>query len=716
MKKIVSMLLVVAILAVFMIPSMAAGNSTPDKGLENAIKYAKSKIDIPKELTKFSYNIYNRNDQMVWSLQWSDQDGQKYVSVQIDEDNFISSYNASDYMVNNTKKIPKYSKEQGRKTAEGFVNNLNPKLLDQFKFNDSDAYGYNGEYNFNYVRQLNGIEYNRDYINISVDSITGKVISYSCNYSKNTKFEDASKIISLNEAENAFAQKLGLKLVYNVKTEDGKPVTYLAYVPKSTNKYIDAVTGDVETLINFYKLYDSESGQMAKSDIMAASGTVSNVALTPDELDAVNDISNLLTKEGADQKLRSTSFFNLDSSFKLTDAYLGKDWRNSNSLAWTLTYSKVLDESKKLTRDIQVTIDAKTGALIEFWTNYISPEGTTPKKTADEARAICENSLKTLIPDTYAKVKFDDSYMSYGSKPENDYTFRYVRMENGLECPNDYISVSYDNLSGNITGFYTYWTKELKFADSKNVISIQEANKVLYNKIGFGVQYLPDNSEEVETDLAISKGVVTADKAVLGYLPDTTKPCVISAVDGKLLDNNGNIYKDNKIADYTDINGTKAEDKVRILTQLDIRYTEDELKPGDALLQKDYFIVLCKLNDLYYFDQSMDDAKLVDNMYNQLISMGIITKAEKSPLSVLTREEAAKYFIKFMRLSQVAEIKGIYKSNFKDANKINPELLGYVCLASGLKVMNGSNGNFMPKTKMTRLDGLLTIYNYLSTK
>ncbi len=718
MKRFISMLLVVAVLAVFMIPAMAAdGSATVDKELQNAIKFVKSKIDIPKECTKFSYNIYNRNDQIMWSLAWSDKDSQKEVNVQIDEDNLITMYNSNDYTLNVDKKIPKYSKDQAYKIVEQFVNHLNPKLLDKFKLNETNVYGSNGGYNISYVRQENGIKFESDYINVSFDTYTGKVTRYTCNYSKNTKFEDASKIISLTQAQKAFAEKLGLKLVYNVKLENEKSVTYLAYVPKTTNKYIDAVTGEVETITNYRLYQNGASSQAEKMALMDASGTVSNIALTPDELDAVNDISNLITKETADKKLRSISNFNLDSSYKLTNAYLGKDWRNSNSLAWTLTYTKVLDESKKLTREIQITVDAKTGALIEFWANYMSQAGAVPQKTVEQAKAICDETLKALMPDVYSKVKYDDSYITYGSKPENSYTFKYIRMENGIECPDNYISISYDNLSGAIDSFYTYWSKELKFADPKNVITVEEANKVLFNKIGYKIQYIPDDSDEVETAIEDYKlGIVNAKNAVLGYLADNSKPCNISAVNGDILDNSGNVYKDDKVADYTDINGIKAEDKVKVLTQMGIRYIQDELKPSDALLQKDYFLLLSKLYDFYYMDKAVDNDKMIENMYNQLIALGIITKAEKAPLSVITREDAAKYFIKFKGLREVAELKGIYKSSFKDANKINPNLVGYVCLATGFKAMNGSNGNFMPKNKMTRLDGLMTIYNFLAAK
>ncbi|MHB8063759.1 MAG: S-layer homology domain-containing protein, partial [Ruminiclostridium sp.] len=241
-----------------------------------------------------------------------------------------------------------------------------------------------------------------------------------------------------------------------------------------------------------------------------------------------------------------------------------------------------------------------------------------------------------------------------------------------------------------------------------------KAYEVLFSKIGYRVQYINDSNDTVDK-IAMPQQVNTY-KAVLGYLVDTDRPNIISAATGDILDYTGNIYKQNIVSDYTDIKGLKAENQIKILTQMSIKYRENELKPNDSLLQKDYFLLLSRLNDNYYYDLNIADDKAIEQMYNSLISQGIITKAEKAPLSTLTREAAAKYFVKFLRFNQIAEIKGIFKYDFKDTDKINPELIGYVSIASGLKAMNGNNGYFNPKSNLTRLEGLLSIYSYLSNK
>lgn len=714
LKKIISVLLAMAMVITFMLPAMASSTVSTDMGLENAIKIVKGKIDIPKELSKFSYNINNYGKLDLWRLTWSNEKGNKSINVTIDENNLITSYYADNDSVTYEKKIPKYSEEQGLKIAEKFVNNLDAKLLQQFKrVENTGMDSYDRDYSYNFDRQVNGFTYSENSIQVNVNKYTGEISSYNCSYDKDISFEDASKLINLEEAEKAFADKLGLKLVYNVKTENEKKVTYLAYIPKYENKYIDAVTGSVEA--------GSSSGRIIAYDTEKASMTMaagSNIVLTPDELNAVKGMSDIITKEEIDKKIRAISLFNLDSGFNLTNAYLNKGWRNNDSFGWSLNYTKVLNKDTNESLEVSVTADAKTGEIQNFWLSSSYDKNAKPIKTKEEAKAICDDVLKTLLPNKYAKLKYDDAYDDYNNpvdiKSQSQFNFRYVRVENGIECPSEYVNMAFDNLSGKVSNLNSNWTKELEFTESKPAVTLEKAYEVLFEKIGYGIQYISDYTNDNASDkIAPEK---TADKAVLGYFINKSKPSIISASTGDILNTSGDVYKSDAISDYTDIKGLKAEDQIKILTQMSIKYRESELKPAAEVLQKDYFILLSKLNDSFYLNSNLSDDKVIEQMYSSLISQGIITEKEKAPNSVMTREQAAGYFVKFLKLRQVAEIKGIYKSDFKDANKITPALTGYVCLASGLKALNGNNGYFNPKGKFTRLDALLSIYSYLNNK
>ena len=714
LKKIISLLLAAAMVITFMLPAMASSSASTDMGLENAIKAAKERIDIPKEFTKFSYDINNYDKLNSWRLEWSDEKTHESISVTIDDNNLIRGYYANKNSMSYEKKIPKYSEEQGLSIAEKFINKLDSRLLQQFKLaENTEMYGSDSEYSYNFKRQVNGIAYSANNMQIFVNKYTGEVNNYNCNYNKDTSFEDSSKIITSEQAKKAFIEKLGLNLVYNVKTENEKQVTYLAYVPKYGDKYIDAVTGNVEA--------GSPSGTEIfydKAVSMSAGKANANVVLTPDELEAVKGMSDVISKEDLDKKIRAISLFNLDSEFKLSSAYLNKGWRSKDSFEWCLNYSKIINKNTSESLEVSVTADAKTGEIKNFWITSSYDKNAKPIKTKEEAKAICDDVLKTLLPNKYAKLKYNDSYETYNpadSKTQNQFTFRYVRVENGIECPSEYVNISYDNLSGKVSSLNSDWTKDLTFVAPKPAISLEKAYEVLFSKIGYDAQYINDYTDN-ESNKEIVAPEKTSDKAVLGYFINSSKPNIISAATGDILNESGEIYESNIISDYTDIKGLKAENQIKILTQMSIKYRENELKPDTEVLQKDYFILLSRLNDSYYFDKNVSDDKAIEEMYSTLISQGIITKNEQAPNSTMTREEAAKYFVKFLKLGQIAEIKGIYKTDFKDANKIKSDLTGYVCLASGLKAVNDNNGYFNPKGKFTRLDALLSIYSYLNNK
>ena len=50
---------------------------------------------------------------------------------------------------------------------------------------------------------------------------------------------------------------------------------------------------------------------------------------------------------------------------------------------------------------------------------------------------------------------------------------------------------------------------------------------------------------------------------------------------------------------------------------------------------------------------------------------------------------------------------------FKDTGDISPGLKGYISIAYGLKIVEGSNGYLNPKQELNREDGANLIYNYL---
>ena len=57
----------------------------------------------------------------------------------------------------------------------------------------------------------------------------------------------------------------------------------------------------------------------------------------------------------------------------------------------------------------------------------------------------------------------------------------------------------------------------------------------------------------------------------------------------------------------------------------------------------------------------------------------------------------------------------IFEPAFSDDNQITPGYEGYVAIAKGFGIVNGSPGNlFEPQSELTRADAAIMIYNYLA--
>jgi len=202
----------------------------------------------------------------------------------------------------------------------------------------------------------------------------------------------------------------------------------------------------------------------------------------------------------------------------------------------------------------------------------------------------------------------------------------------------------------------------------------------------------------------------------LVYVLKSGKPFILDANTGNVINYDGKPYKEEKPAEYTDISGHYAEEKIKELVKYRIiNFTDSEYRPDDEIAQKDFFTVLSKIVDRYYGPIIMEDSGQdeIDEMYKQLLREGIIKEDEKDPESPVMREDAVKFIIRALKYDKIADISGIFKVSFMDEDEISPELTGYVAIANGLKIVSGAGGKFNPKNNLTRAETAVMIHNYL---
>ncbi len=172
------------------------------------------------------------------------------------------------------------------------------------------------------------------------------------------------------------------------------------------------------------------------------------------------------------------------------------------------------------------------------------------------------------------------------------------------------------------------------------------------------------------------------------------------------LSENGKVFERAERPEYLDIKGHWSEDVVRELLANGYYLKEESFKPDTSITQADFFRYLFVPETRYYDD---------DDLYEMLINRDILREGEKAPNAQLTRQDGAKFLIRYLGLALAGERSEIYANLFKD--RVQEQYKGYAALCHGLGIMRGdAKGNFAGTKIMTRAEAAVSIYNTLKLK
>jgi len=694
-----------------------------DEGLEKAIKSIKQYFTIPDSFTEFNYGINSIGDRKIWQLNWNSKDGDDYIGASVDSNGDIISYIFYDNTnYSSSRKLPKINRQEAKAKAEEIIEKINPGILDNLKLVNS--YTFQGVLNeevyyFNYIRTYNGIPFPQNNICIGIYCNTGEIRQYTKQWNDDAVFPSSEKALSIEEAQKAYIKNLGLRLTYYSRYNEDKTEVYAAYTPIfDSDYYIDAITGEKVYLRYSYNGAEELGYSGALKDAAAARGE--SIVLSPQEIEAINEISKLLTQEEAEKKVREIKLFELDENYIVNSADLGASWISKNDLVWNLYFEKETSEVNKEYDYLYVTVDAKTGEIRSFSRPYSYIADKEPKFDSNTSRIEVEKVIKELQPEKFAQTEYqepdDDRIYNENEKPKT-YGFSYIRKVNGILFPENNISATFDAVNGKIIDFYTRWS-EPDFPSVENAIPLSEIYEKLFTEIGLNLQYRIDNNVEDNSDELVDI-IPTYNKNVklrLIYAFDEGKPIRFDAFSGEILDYDGKPYTENKIQEYTDISGHYAEEVIKLLAENGVALEGPELRPNEEIKQKDFLLLISQILDRgyrFYGKTALKSDKEVEELYTMLIREGIVKQEEKNPEALLTREESVKFIIRVLKYDKVAELKDIFNCTFKDKDEISPDLIGYVVIAKGLNIVSGDGEYFRPKNKLTRADAILIIYNYL---
>ncbi len=682
MKKTWSILLVFSLLFTSAVSVFAADSES--KELQNMILYVKSVISVPETFTEFSQSSRQEEQEdksvvTIWDLNWSTEDKTENLSVSIDNKRNFMSYRL--YKDKPEEEgLSKVTRQAGEKTALAFVKKMVPQYASYFKQVNETANQMN-TYNMSYTFQpyVNGVCVRFIEASVYIDKHSGGVISFSLN---NEPF-DINKIpskegaLSEEAAKKAYLETFGMDLNYYsyYDWDKDKLEVFPAYVNSSeTNEAMDAKTGKAVKIGLPIILYGKQSAVREEAAVMDNAG-----GLTPKEQEQVDKVNGLISKERADSILRA-SFGEVGSASSLKASLQMAD-RNPNKgqYVWNLSYEKANGR-----------VDAKSGEILSYYNYDEDTTKGTPKIDEKSVASIVESLTAKIL----SKEKLDSLKQTATEFNQDDIyaTINYSRQVNGIDYPDNYIGVTVNRKTGKVISYHLSWYDGVTFPSIEGTMDEEKAYEVYQKLSDFSLNY-----EKIEKDGKWEASLVYNFDAV-------STACMIHPESGIRLDQKGKAYKEEKgVPQYKDLQGHWSEAAVNQLKENGYYLEGDNFLPNKKITQKEFLLYS------YPYYKDLEEDKLYEILRND----GIIKKGEENPNAELSRQDAAKFMIRFLRLQKAAEHPELFQNVFKD--QVEYAYKGYATLSKGLGILSAdSYGKFNGKNTMSRAEVASALHRLLN--
>ncbi len=670
------------------------------KALASAITVAKTRLDIPEELSEFSYNVINRNLNNTYQLTWSTPgNAEEYKSVTVYvSGSIITSYYSSDYGYSNSDgKLAKLSGDQLYEKAKQLIKEIDPTVagvieLDRDSLNIST---YCDRAEFSFVRVRSGVPVQNDAGSIVLNKNTGELIAFSLNWHQNAMFKDAKNAISPDEAKEKYAEMINIQPQYEFyyDWESKEMKSRLVYVQSDYGE-INAFTGN-KSDFSADGYYDMNGGITTDDAAEEDSADKGNGGYDFTEQEKAELDKNLpYASEAAVKKLlQSDPYLTYKTDMELsysdlykvtvgddvkyyysasfTNADWGNEWEDPMPVydEWEDEVDVEVDyaeEELKEYQQVNICVDAESGQILSY---YYSDSAYQQSSSYDSAKA---DQLAQKIAKKYSGDKYNEfsDYSSYVGSWTNDVDKKtyywgsdhsWTRYANDIKVAGDSISISF-NADMQLTSYQINYT-DIPLADPEGMLTTKQMMNKFWEYSDLDMYYLAKLNNKVT-------------KTVLVYGTDY------------------NLYADaftgEPVYSYyqkqeNDLSGIKDKKLLSMANKLD-----------------DHGIIIST-------KKFSENDPATSAVFENLIGLSISDDSENS--SKLTRGEAMVLFTRSVCGDTVPSIKGIFKSPFSDVSD-DDENVGYYAIAYGLGVVSGDKLN--PDDYFTMGDMIEMVYTLYS--
>ncbi|MBE6024659.1 MAG: hypothetical protein E7231_16040 [Cellulosilyticum sp.] len=635
-----------------MVPQIGyATENEKSNALEQAILGVKTQIQIPEALSEFEYSENNEK----YYLSWEALEGKQSLSVTCEADGDILRYNYYDGL--DYSGLASISYEEAKSSAEDFLKQVAKDYASSLKLKEISTPNQDDTYTFNYEWIHEGIKVFNQEVEVNVSKQTGQVVYFSgISYDVDTKFEDTLPKLSLEEAEKAYIEKIGLDLAYSCYTDaEDKEKSYLAYeVANYRREGIRADTGEVIKGINSGGIqYDKGVTEADTADTM----TLAN-GLSEAEQKEVDQRKEFIAQEVI--KVQAEAFFPILKEMQIMDTQLSQ----SNG-----QYIRRIFFEGKEEENARLVVNAVTGEILSYYYSEgarnsimieVNQDGSVGWN-AEKANAF----VKKIVPDLFESLELHDTIADDNLlKGQN---FYYQRKVNDIPVMGDSIRISYDLELKQVTSYEKNWS-EASFKKPTSILTKEQVVK----QVGLELVYMLE--ENGEYALAYNHPIASKH---------------LDAFSGKEVNYRGEVIeKEETTGFYTDIKGHPYEKIITSLYDSGIYLDTKKLVP-DAPITKGEMLDLIEQLHL----------DLPEEMSKEGLEQ------------VLTKEEGIYYLVGSTAYSKLAQSYEIFNNPYKDED-IDETLKGYIAIAYGLGWLPQQE-NLNPKEPLTKAEAMVYLYNVL---
>ncbi|MEA4955220.1 MAG: hypothetical protein VB096_06875 [Pseudoflavonifractor sp.] len=710
LRRLAAAALTVVLGASLTAPALAEGTQTADARLIQVTQAVKDTLSVSDDYTQFHGEPSETPLGIRWNLNWNGES--KGLSVTATEAGKVLSMNLWEEEGSRQNSFgpsfPATSKAQAKTSAEKFLNRvLTEGETPVFEERGGTSLS-SSDCSFWGSIRLNGLPSPLNF-HLQVRLSDGAVTSFWRDDPSEYAGTLPSAVTATDAATAAKLLKttLALRLEY-VRAGEGEPAV-LRYLPESRHDfYVDAAAG---TLVDLTALREKLAQTYAKggegSTNTAASESAADRGLTEAELTGAAQLKGTLDSAALDAAVQAWKELGL-RSYQLSETHYFVN-QETGSVSAQLTYGK--NTALGISRRI-VTADARTGALESMSSFDPYDESAAAKLTQSASQARGEAFLKALWPDQFAvTAAYQQPAVLKRSSAEDSFVF--AQKVNGYFFPDNVLRVEVSSLDGSIVGFSRDFDDTVTFASADGLISESAALDTWAGSYPVELAYV---AVPVELDLSadefaplLKAGYRYFNALKPGYALGEQKTWYagVDAQTGELVESD---TWENPSIRYDDLDGHWAKTAFVELADYQVGWLGGKARPDGALTQLDCVALLASA-DGYLFDPASGDP---DDLYRYAFQRNILSREARADNAILTRMDTVKLLLNSLGYGSVAQLKGIYRCDFKDAASISSDNLGYAALAQGLGMAAGdAAGNFTAERPATRAEAAVMLWNYM---